>query len=266
MTTTTNWSLKLISKICALLVMCFTFSNTLFAQSKTGFSYGLSVNLGYGSASTTNESYLKYTDTINSSKTSHFNKGAHIWFNYSLGKKYDLQVGLGYEQIGFARQQSNLNFNNYTYPGIGTGRIEDLSNSEKVITYNYRFNYIQVPIMINTFLGRSNDFKWIYHFTAGLTPQILVNHQLIANCNPGFSVDGEDQFKFDSTGFSARSIAMNLQIGMLIENRVSKNKTYFIQPIIGYYPFSITSSANTANPFFFSVNLGLKLASLKNAN
>ncbi len=46
----------------------------------------------------------------------------------------------------------------------------------------------------------------------------------------------------------------------------AQSKTDFIQPIIGYYPFSVTNNANSANPFFFSVNLGLKLASFKNAN
>lgn len=266
MKTMMSWSLRPISKIGFILLFLFFGSNQIIAQSKTDFSYGLSVNLGYGLAVTNNEDYQKYTDTINSNSTRHFNKGAHVWFNYSLGKKYDLQIGLGFQQIGFARKQTNLNFKNYTYPGIGTGRIEDLSNAEKEITYNYRFNYIEVPLILNTYLGRSNDFKWIYHFTAGITPQILVNHKLVANCNPGFSINGEDQFKFDSTGFSGRLFAMNLQIGMLIENKVSKNKTYFIQPIIGYYPLSITSNANTANPFYFSVNLGIKLASFKNGD
>jgi hypothetical protein len=265
MKTTMNWSLKPISKISFLLVLFLIGNQTVFAQSKTKLSYGISVNGGFGGTIANQAAYQNYIDTINSNKSAHLNKGVHLWMNYSLGKKYDLQMGLGFQQNGFARKQSNLNFQNYTYPGIGTGRIEDFSNSTKEITYNYRFSYLQIPVLFNSYLGRSADFKWVYLFSLGITPQILLNHQIVANCNPGFSIEGEKQFKLDSTGFDARILVLNLQAGLNFEYHSTKNKTYFIQPLIGFYPISVSSSKNTSNPFYFSVNVGVLLANLSNA-
>jgi hypothetical protein len=247
-------------KIVFSLFLLASFS-TSFGQSKSNIEYGASISLGVGSAITNSASYKQYSDTVLSKSHAHFNKGIHAWVNYSLGKKADLQLGIGYQQIGFSRIQENLTFKNYTYPGIGTGRIEDLSNTDKGIVYNYKFNYLQFPLMINSYLGRSGDFKWVYNFTAGITPQVLIKHRMVANCIPGYSIEGENQFKFDSTGFDARPISANIQVGLKIEYRETKSKVYFIQPLIGIYPMSVTKSTNTAIPYFFSLNLGMLFSS-----
>ena len=240
--------------------------NVLFAQSKSSMSFGFGVNGGIGMAAHNSDVYKNYETFLdtNSSTASalHFNKGVHAWLTYSLGKKADFQIGFGYQQTRFSRKQTNLAFNNYTYPEIATGRIEDLSNTQKEITYNYRFHYLQIPLMINTYLGRSGDFKWVYQFSAGITPQVLLKHQLVANCNPGFSIEGEDQFKLDSSGFDAKRIAVSMQIGLNIEYRESKNKVYFLQPIIGVYPISVSSSSNAAYPFFMGINLGMLFSNI----
>lgn len=262
MITMMNWNLKKIKLCLYASILGLVIPMSINAQSKSKNSFGLAVNGGLGYAFILGDSYQKYMDTTKSENSFHFNKGVHAFALISLGKKSDLQVGVGFQQIGFARKQSGLTFKNYTYPGIGIGRIEDLSNTTKEITYNYRFNYLHLPLQLNTYVGRSGDFKWVYQFSAGITPQILLNHSLVANTNPGFTIDGEDQFKIDSTGFNARRFAFNAQVGFTIEYRESKNKVYFIQPLLGIYPIGVTKHSRAAYPVFASVAVGVLFSSL----
>lgn len=266
MKTMMNLNLRTISIVLGLAIL-FLMPNLLNAQSKSKYTFGIGVNGGIGLAAHNSDAYTKYESFLdsnsNTSKAMHFNKGIHAWFTYSLGKKADLQVGLGYQQTGFTRKQTDLQYFNYTYPGIGFGQILDKSNTQKEITYNYRFHYLQFPIIINRSLGRSSDFKWVYKFSAGLTPQILVKHNLVANCNPGFTIDSEKQFKLDSTGFDAKRIAISMQVGFNIEYRDSKEKTYFFQPLLGIYPTSVTGSNNKAYPFYFGMNVGMLFSNIK---
>lgn len=238
-------------------LMCSLFPFLANAQSKTNLSYGAGVSAGVGSAIIQSDAYKNYMDTTKSSGGFHFNKGATVWLSYSLGKHADLQFGAGYQQTGFTREQSGLTFKNYTYPGIGTGTVMDQSNTKKGISYDYRFHYLQLPVLYNAYLFRSADFKWFTHFTAGITPQILLNHQLVAKTIPGYSIEGKDRFVIDSTGFSARTLAVSLQVGMLMEYRETKHKAYFIQPVIGIYPISVSKSGNAALPYFIQVNVGM---------
>lgn len=252
------------SFLIALAIICL--GKQGLAQSKSQVTYGFSLTGGAGWAIINSAAYQNYMDTVHSSPSTHFNKGFHFWFDYSLGKKTDLQLGIGYQQNGFSRKQENLNFSNYTYPGIGTGRIEDLSNTEKGINYNYRFNYLQIPAIFNFHLSRSSDFKWVNHFSAGITPQFLLKHNLQANCIPGYSIEGQNSFKLDSSGFNAKVFTLSMQIGFDLEYRVNKNKLYFFQPMIGIYPISVTKSPNSALPVFANLTVGLKFSSLKNAD
>jgi hypothetical protein len=115
-------------------------------------------------------------------------------------------------------------------------------------------------------LGRSRDFKWVYQFSGGITPQILLKHRLVANTNPGFTIEGENQFKIDSSGFDARRFAINIQVGLTIEYRESKNKVYFIQPMLGINPIGVSAIPRLAYPVFASLAVGVLFANLPNGN
>ncbi len=258
-----NWSLKQIRNICLLLGLGILVSFHSVAQSKDKFEFGASVSLGMGGAVLPTDAYKQYVDTMKCNANMHYNKGLNLWVDLLVAKKTDLQMGIGFQQVGFARTQTNLKYMNYTYPGIGTGRIEDLSNSNKEITYNYRFSYIQLPFILNTNIGRSGNFKWVSQFSVGITPQILVKHQIVADCNPGYSIEGKSQFKIDSTGFDARLLTLNIHAGFNFEYRAAKNKIYFIQPMIGFYPLSVSKSNNAAYPFYAGLNVGVMLTSFE---
>jgi hypothetical protein len=59
---------------------------------------------------------------------------------------------------------------------------------------------------------------------------------------------------------------MNMQLGLTIEYRESKNKVYFIQPMLGFYPLPISAAPRAAFPVFASLSVGVLFSSLPNAN
>ncbi len=244
------------------------------AQSKTKFTIGGSINpliafsLNTSSsqdlidvkrrnpdkpAYTTLESYI---DSTRSQRTYKGSVGFHVWANYLLNKKWTVQAGLGYVDIGFQRQHKNVQFNDMTYPGMGDGYIMELSGSTKTIDYNYRFQYIQIPVVMNYHLKQSRDYKWMFYLSGGLAANVLVKHQLTANLSQ-FVVEGEERYNFDSTGYNARPFAVNLLMGAKAEYSYEKNILFFAQPLFSVSPVSITGSKINVYPFYLGVNLGL---------
>jgi hypothetical protein len=250
-----NLSLKK-SKLLLLAVFALLSITNLKAQSKSKSGFAGSINVGYGSAIISDEKYQQFMDTMQSKTNGVLTKSVNGWFMYSFSKKVDLLFGIGYQEATFGRRQSNLNFNNYTYPGIGIGKIEDLSNIERGIQYTYRFSYLNIPfqMMLNT--GRSSDYKWTFSFVPGTAINILVNHKMIANLNDGFSIDQKDIFTFDSTGFKARTIAVNFSAGFRFQKKDEDGKSYFLQPMAMIYPLSVTSADLKAVPWSISLQFG----------
>ncbi len=228
-----------------------------YAQSKVILTGGFSIAPTVESAMNNGDAYTIYRDSVKSTEGVRLTLGFHAWINYSIKKNLDVQAGIGYLEAGFSRKQKSLSLNQPTFPGIGSGKILDATNTQRDITYNYRFQYLQLPVMLNTYVNRSGDFKWVFNFSAGLVANILLKHQIQANLNPGFTIDSKNSFNIDSTGFNARLFAMNLLIGSKIEYKADKNKIYFIQPLLGYYPISVSGGDISSNPWYFTINAGI---------
>ncbi len=261
-----NWNLNQIkihgrksSRLFFLVLIYVTSDYSCLAQAKSLVTGGISISPTFGSSFNRGDSYTDYSDSVKSTQGTRLMWGVHGWINYSLKKKLDIQVGIGYQDIGFSRIQKGLDLNEPTYPGIGVGFIEDKSNTQKDITYNYRFQYLQVPVIFNSYMGRSANYKWVFNFSAGIVSNLLLKHQIVANLNPGFTVDGKKSFNIDSTGFDARRFAFNVLIGAKIEykEKADTKKTYFFQPAIGFYPLSVAGGAIKSNPWFITINVGM---------
>ncbi len=233
----------------------FGIMNTAWSQNKTLLTAGFSVSPGFGSAYLNDDVFKSYMDSVHSSQSARFMAGAHVWINYSLKKDLDMQIGLGYQDMGFARKQENLKVLDPTYPGLGVGIIQDKSSTSKGITYNYHFHYLQIPLLFNFYLNRSGDFKWVYSFSAGLATNILISQNIQADLS-GFTIDSKKTMKLDSTGFDGRRVSTTLMIGAKFEFKSDKTKSYFIQPIFGFNPISASSNIQT-NPWYVVVNAGV---------
>lgn len=255
----TNLNLKQTSLLICLM-LCVGFYS--MAQTKSVFRVGVSVNPALNGAfisanDSAAASFLKVNESNITYKTA---VGSTIWFRYLVKRKLDIMFGLGYQNLGFQRKQENLRFNEATYPGIGVGKIEDLSNSEKSLYYNYRFDYINIPVLLNWYVGSDKDYKFHFAYTLGAQANVLVNHNLNAYTNTGFSIDGQNNFKLDSSGFSGNAVNIGVMAGFRAEYNYTKKIDVFVQPLVFFSPMSITSKPYTAMPFNAQINVGLTFA------
>ncbi|MFY8021799.1 MAG: hypothetical protein ACOVP1_11395 [Bacteroidia bacterium] len=234
----------------------------LSAQSNSEYSFGISLTPSSSYALINGGSWTNYLDSSNSNQVLKNSLQVHAWVNKAIGKEMEFQIGLGYANIGFRRNQENLKFKAYTYPGIATGMVEDLSGSEKQINYFYQFRYLQIPVLMNLQLARSKDFKYRYSFTGGLTLNALLQHRIIAETIKGYYIDGQTKFTLDSTGFQARPLSLQLNLGMKADFKIDKKTKGFVQPMLAFYPISISSAERTINPFMFLLSFGINYSFL----
>lgn len=201
------------------------------------------------------QTFKQYADSVSAHETYRYSFAIGVVGNYLLNQKWSVQFGLSYLDIGFQRQQKDIQFMDYTHPGIGKGRILDLTSAKRSIDYNYRYQYLQIPAMMNYTFKQSRDYRWLFQVSSGVGVNVLLKHQMTAVLNQ-FTEDGESEFDIDSTGYEGYRMAVNVFVGAKAEYRYEKKTTLFIQPLLGFYPVSVSASPVNVFPFFFGINLG----------
>lgn len=251
-----------------LLVTTFLYCSLSFAQSRTKLTYGVSLNptLTYSINSSTStqphsinktQTVQQYVDSISDYETYKLSLGATVWANYMLSQKWMLQLGLGYSEVGFVREQENIKYRDNLFPGIGAnGRVEDKSNVVKNAYYSFRYQYLTVPVLFNYYAKRSGDFKWSYYVTGGVGLNVLLKHQIKAKLD-NFYVEGENVFKLDSTGYEGAPFTVNLFLGGRIEYKIDKQLSAFAQPMFTVFPMSVSKSDVKAFPVGVQLNVGV---------
>jgi hypothetical protein len=253
-----NWNLNKIKGV----FLSFAFLLFLFkvnGQSKQNFELGLSVAPAVNFCQVKGTEWESYINSSKSSVSNYISLQVHAWIKKSIGKNSNVQIGLGYADLGFERLQQNLQLSDRTYPGIGSGVIPDVSSMEKKITYTYHFRNLQLPIIWNGLVGHSKDFRIKFYASAGAVLNTLLSHSLVAETAQGYLIDSQSKFQLDSSGFNPNRINLAFQVGLKGVYKLDKNKSLFVQPLIGYFPFSITSSSTSVNPILLQVNVGLML-------
>lgn len=264
-----NWNLK---KSSIFMLVLLTYSHC-FAQkitiSRINFYATIgSVFNGSINSSTSNnlanetQTFSKYQDSIASSEKWRLTLSPQIGVIYKLNKDIDIQCGLSYIVLGHQRTLSNLKYKDVTFPGIGSGlgngKIIDNTNGERSINLNYRYHYLQVPLIINYHLNfRSLTPKVKIGLSGGIGLNLLLKHDINAVLSSGFKIDEKSSFSLDSTGYSARIFTPNLMLGTMVDYNYSKQIKFVFQPMLGYYPLSVTNKDLAANPWFVNLNLGV---------
>jgi hypothetical protein len=155
-----------------------------------------------------------------------------------------------------------LHYKDATYPGIGSGTgngvLIENTNVERNIDLNYRYQYLQIPVLFNYHLNiRNLTQKVKISLSAGLGLNVLLKHDINAVLSTGFKIDNKSSFSLDSTGYKANVLNANLMIGSLVDYNYTKQIKLIFQPLIGYFPMSVTSGDINARPWFISLNLGM---------
>lgn len=265
-----NWNLKTINLLAVFAIVLMN-SLQLKAQSNNKLSIGASLSPSItGSINTsssnaivanTGQTYSQYSDSISTKETFRISYGASVWLLYALSKNIDIQTGLTYLDVGYQRQLNNLKYQDATYPGIGTGFgngiIIENSNSKKSIDLNYRYQYLQIPVLANFDLKHTRDLKFEFDMNTGIGLNFLLNHEIQAKMVDSYRIEGKNEYNLDSTGYSARKFALNVMVGGTMKYKYEKNVYLFAQPLIGFYPLSVAGGDISSYPYYFSLNLGV---------
>ncbi|MFZ4799508.1 MAG: hypothetical protein ACOYMA_18570 [Bacteroidia bacterium] len=267
--TQTNWNLKK-SNILLLIIFvysnCFAQKNTIsklnfYATIGTVFNGSINTSTSNNIASGT-QTYSVYQDSIAGKETWRLNFSPQIGIIYQMNKNIDLQCGLAYLVLGHQRQLNNLQFESKTFPGIGTGLgngvIIDKTNVERNINLNYRYHYLNVPILLNYHLNfRALSPKVKVSLSVGVGLNVLLKHDINAVLSSGFKIDEKSSFSIDSTGYSSKVFTTNIMLGTLVDYNYSKKVKFVFQPMLGFFPLSVSNKDLEARPWFVNLNLGL---------
>ncbi len=264
-----NWNLKKSSIFILLLLTysnCFAQKNTIsrinfYATIGSVFNGSINSSTSDKLANET-QTYSKYQDSIASSETWRLTFSPQIGIIYKLSKDVDFQFGLGYIVLGHQRTLANLKYKDLTFPGIGSGlgngKIIDNTNGERSINLNYRYHYLQVPLILNYHLNfRSLTPKVKIALSGGIGLNVLLKHDINAVLSTGFKIDEKSSFSLDSTGYSASIFTPNLMLGTMVDYNYSKQIKFVLQPMLGYYPLSVTNEDLAAKPWFVNFNFGV---------
>lgn len=264
-----NWNLKKTNIFILILLTyshCFAQKNTIsklnfYASIGSVFNGSINSSISSKLANET-QTFSKYQDSIASSETWRLTLSPQIGIIYQLSKDLDFQCGLAYIVLGHQRTLSNLKYKDVTFPGIGSGlgngKIIDNTNTERAINLNYRYHYLQVPLILNYHLNfRSLTPKVKIALSGGIGLNVLLKHDINAVLSTGFKIDEKSSFSLDSTGYSASIFTPNLMLGTMVDYNYSKQIKFVFQPMLGYYPLSVTNKDLAAKPWFVNFNLGV---------
>lgn len=263
-----NLNLKKNNILIGLLILINITSN---AQVSTTSRFNFYASLGgvfNGSINTSNsneklnttQTFAQYQDSISSKETWRLTINPQIGLIYQLSRKSDLQVGLSYIVLGHQRQLNNLKYKDMTYPGVGsnTGQIVENTNVERSIDLNYRYQYLQIPVIFNYHLNaKSIASKVKVSLSSGIGFNLLLNHDIKAVLSTGFTMDNKTSFAIDSTGYKGSPFTTNVLLGSRIDYNYSKQLKLFAQPMLGYFPISTSSNQLEAKPLYLNISFGV---------
>jgi hypothetical protein len=265
--TTMNLNLKKINTVMLLLLAVKIASAQKIKTSSIELygSIGAVFNGSFNSSSSnemanSHQTFKQYQDSTSNKETWQLNFSPQIGIIYQINRDFDLQCGLGYIVLGHQRQLNNLKFQDYTYPGVGStsGQIVERTNVERNIKLNYRYQYLQVPLLINYHVNaRSVGHKVKVSISGGVGFNILLKHDVNAVLNDGFKIDDKTSFSIDSTGFKANAISANLMLGTRLDYDYKKQIKLICQPMFGYFPLSVSSNQLEARPWYFNLSFGV---------
>ncbi|NUM32007.1 MAG: hypothetical protein HUU47_06755 [Bacteroidetes bacterium] len=163
--------------------------------------------------------YENRKDSLDNADKVGFMPNAGVLFLYEKKPGREFFWGIAYNQIGFERERLNYKFQDTVHPDLG--QIHDLSQAaQKNGYFTYHFNYLEFPIGYNfQVTPREQMHNFTGWFNIGITPQFLIN-QNMAIFLQGFTMKGENKFKFKNTGYNAAKMNLTLQSGGRVDVNV----------------------------------------------
>lgn len=182
--------------------------------------------------------------------------GIQFLFEYKPGKEF--YIGLGYNEVGFVRERFDYKFSDTVHPDLG--KILDLSQgAQKNGFFTYHFRYIEIPIGFNFQITPRQDMHFYTGWVNfGVSPQILLKQQMNIFLE-GFTMKGENRFKFDNTGYDAMKINLALQAGGRLDIAIDKKNWVTFDALLKVHVLKTAESVNESFKIWnFAANLGIR--------
>ncbi|MCB9251355.1 MAG: hypothetical protein H6605_02750 [Flavobacteriales bacterium] len=182
--------------------------------------------------------------------------GVKFLFEKKSGKEF--YFGFTYHEIGFLRERLDYQFQDTVHPDLG--RLNDLSQAaQKNGFFTYKFKYLDIPIGLNyQVTGRENMHIYTGWFNIGLNAQILLKQQMNLFLE-GFTIRGENRFKFDNTGYDASKFNLALQAGGRLDFAINKKTWATINALMNVHLLnSAENSYEKIRLWNLSAQLGLR--------
>lgn len=206
------------------------------------------------------QTYARYADSVNDKYASRISYSGGIGFRYGMNKNIDIVTGIQYTDIGFASKLRNIQYAQIIFPGLGNalGIVMDKTNLSKNADLNYRFQYIQIPIILSKKVGSSRDFNWEWDVFGGIAANVLLKHDLQVKLLDNYNVEGKNVFQFDSTGYKARAFTWNVMAGFTAFYKYTNTVRVYASPYLSFYPMSITGNEIQVKTFQGGIQIGIQ--------
>lgn len=168
------------------------------------------------------------------------------------------EVGLRYNNTGFTKNLTDLQFHDSIHPDID--RIQDLSvAASKDASLKYNVHYFEIPARINYRLSpNSKAYKYNVYLTGGVTFQYRFTDYVNIDLT-GFTVDGQSNFKKEKSYLNFNNFNAGPNIGIRAQYRLAKNVWLSAKPEF-FLPIGAAIKQDIQYHLYqFSGNVGLSL-------
>lgn len=197
-------------------------------------------------------------DSLNDADKLDYMPNAGVLFLYEKRPGREFYWGIGFNQIGFERERLNYKFQDTVHPDLG--QIHDLSQAaQKNGYFSYHFNYLEFPFGYNfQVTPREQMHNYTGWFNIGLVPQFLINQNMSIFLQ-GFTMKGENKFKFSNTGYDAAKMNLTMQTGGRFDVNVSSK--FWVTSDLQFKINLLNAAENSYEKlriWYLSFNLGLR--------
>lgn len=252
-----------------LFILVFSYFST--GQSVGIKGFGFTLGPEYGNRFTKNKNdnqvtpypgykvgYQKMNDSLD--KLDGFRAGFDFGLNafFTTYSKVYFSIGIGYRNTGYRRHFESLKYKDSIQY---MGKIDVFSdNGPKDITFNFRYHYLELPVMVHFSLNsREDQYDETNKFiTIGLSPNWLLKNNYNARLF-GFSIEEQVNFKGNEIFYTNRVFNCNVLLGGRFQTALNEDFRFNITPVISFPLLSqtVNEDATFVRPYSIMVNAGL---------
>ena len=183
--------------------------------------------------------------------------GGNLFALIPLSYSSNMQLGIQSFSGGFRRVYADVGFGDSIHPELP--RIIDFFQGDpRFVVMEYRFHYLQIPILVDTELTQIRKAgKWNFFVQYGLIPGYAVTDKIIAKTR-GFALDGQTRIKV-SNPYPINRFNLQAFVGARAEFNLDDRFKLQLQPGIHVPLVSSLRGSTKAWVYQLALSVGLSI-------